>query len=526
MESCLRRAHARLVGISFAITLGVGCSHHDAGGFDAAHAAHLGPVSGSIAASDAQTIVPVKARAATPDPRRPTDPTNLKALLAEGYGAFTIGPGEPPMDRTLDGKPAPSPGAARTRVARFVHISDFQLADDEAPTRLASFDGPPPIEGAFRPQEGYGCRILSAIVRTINRIDADAPIDMVLLGGDNVDNAQNNELDWIFGILDGSDSVHCDSGDPNDLVPGPNNDPKDPFVSDGLAMPWYWVTGNHDVLNQGNVVVSAQKIADSMGDTSTGGTRDYTQPGGPIVQGTVAADARRKMMQRPEMIARVSEDLGRSGVRGHGLGAYAQQSTRAFYTFDLASSPVRFVVMDTSAETGGADGVLHKADVDAFVKPELDRAKSDQRWVILASHHATDRLFDGNAFGGTLQADAMTQEEWAALLGTYENVILDLVGHAHIHRVQPFGKAPGHMFWEVQTGAVADFQNQFRLIEIWDEDNGSISIRATGVDYVTEGDDVAAQGRALGVLDWTSGWACCGPGQTKDRNVILWEKKP
>jgi hypothetical protein len=231
------------------------------------------------------------------------------------------------------------------------------------------------------------------------------------------------------------------------------------------------------------------------------------------------------------MVSRVSQDLGRAGPRGHGLGTYAASSLRAFYTKDIEGSPVRFLVLDTSAESGGADGVLHQKDIDAFVKPELDRARSEGRWVVLASHHATDKLFDGNTFGGTLQVDAVTSDGWTKLVTSYPNVILDLVGHAHIHRIQPLGKRGsasfgGHAFWEVQTGAVADYQNQFRLVEIWDEDNGFLSIRATGVDYSTENDDVAAMGRKLAVLDWTTGWGCCGQGQPSDRNVILWEAKP
>ena len=41
-------------------------------------------------------------------------------------------------------------------------------------------------------------------VRTINRIHADAPLDLVLLGGDNADNAQENELTMAIQTLDGS----------------------------------------------------------------------------------------------------------------------------------------------------------------------------------------------------------------------------------------------------------------------------------------------------------------------------------
>ena len=74
----------------------------------------------------------------------------------------------------------------------------------------------------------------------------------MVLGGDNADNAQQNELDWFLSILDGAPSVECDSGKDDDPVTGPDNDPKDPFVAEGLKVPWLWVTGNHDILNQGN----------------------------------------------------------------------------------------------------------------------------------------------------------------------------------------------------------------------------------------------------------------------------------
>src|SRR5438045_891462 len=87
-----------------AMVLAVGCARHDPDTF----VAHLGPVSGSIAATDVQTIVPAHARAPSLDTRKPSDPTNLKQLLAEGFGELTIGPGETPIERTLDGKPPPA----------------------------------------------------------------------------------------------------------------------------------------------------------------------------------------------------------------------------------------------------------------------------------------------------------------------------------------------------------------------------------------------------------------------------------
>lgn len=168
------------------------------------------PETGIAITTSKASIVPTRPRVPTIDFRAPADPTNLATLIGEGLGAYTVGPGRAMVDRTLDGSPAPTPGRNRKRVFRFVHTSDFQLADDELPSRLASADGPPPIEGAFRPQEGYWCRMMDAMVRTINGVHAAVPLDLVVLGGDNIDNAQANELAWALRILDGSDAFACD----------------------------------------------------------------------------------------------------------------------------------------------------------------------------------------------------------------------------------------------------------------------------------------------------------------------------
>ncbi|MFY0532210.1 hypothetical protein [Nannocystis pusilla] len=149
-------------------------------------------------------------------------PADVEVALAEGYGDVMLGPGEPVLPRTLDGSEAPSPGAAPKLLARFVHLADTQLADDESPARLASFDEV--SGGAFRPQEGHVCRMLNAGVRTINALNFNMPLDFVLLGGDNTDNAQTNELEWFMGILNGAPAVECDSAIDDDPLPGPDND--------------------------------------------------------------------------------------------------------------------------------------------------------------------------------------------------------------------------------------------------------------------------------------------------------------
>ena len=76
------------------------------------------------------------------------------------------------------------------------------------------------------------------------------------------------------------------------------------------------------------------------------------------------------------------------------------------------------------------------------------------------------------------------------------------------------------------SSALADFPHQGRIVEIWDQDNGWVRLRATAIDFATEGDPVAAYGYSLGVLDWVSDWVDDGLGAADERNVEVWIPAP
>jgi hypothetical protein len=387
-----------------------------------------------------------------------------------------------------------------------------------------NIDAPGAFAGAFRPQETDICRMINAMVRTLNRVHADRPLSFVLLGGDNADNAQQNEIDWALQILGGADQVECDSGDDDDLVPGPDNDGKDPFEAPGLAMPFYWVTGNHDVEVQGTAAITDDYQAAVIGQVPVAPyeLRDFSLPGGPASKGPVPADAKRRFLLRGDLMQRV-----RDHGDGHGLTLDQVQSGKAIYTFDVPNTPLRFLVIDTAAETGASDGVIHRADVDARIQPALDRAMADGKWVILASHHAVRALTDGGGFMGVSQADALTAQEWVALLGSYPNVLFSLVAHDHADHVEEQKPDQGHAYWELTTGALADYPHQARIIEIWDEDNGYVSLQSTYVDIDLKDEAVAEQGRHLGVMDYVSGWnSFFATGLTSKRNARVYIAKP
>lgn len=453
------------------------------------------------------------------------NPSRYDALFdyeRRGFGELAVQAGQPYATRVIDGSTPPPAGANAKRVVRFATLADLQLADDESPTRLAQYDSAAATASAARPQDAYLCRMTNAAVRTINALHAKDPLAFTLLGGDNADSAQTNELEWALGILSGAPQVKCDSGDDDDLVSGPDDDGKDPFVAAGLAMPWKWVTGNHDVLVQGTFRIDDGSRADVVADTANGGTRNYGE-GGAIETGSVVIpDPKRALLSRAELMARVAGDRD-----GHGLGEAQKASGRATYTFDVPGTRIRFLVIDTAHEMGGADGVIRQAEVDRAIRPALDKAMSDGAWVILASHHAATSLsLDGGA-PGFKESDALSTEQWVAFVGQYPNVLFSMVGHSHENRVRPRAPAAGHAWWEVMTAAIADFPHQFRLVEIYDQDNGWIMMRTAAVDLSVEGDPVAEEGRRRGVIDLTSGWLPSdGTGTAQDRNVELWIKKP
>ena len=453
------------------------------------------------------------------DPRIPAE---RDQMIAEGYGDVELQPGEPVLARTLDDAPPPAPGPSPALLTRFVHLADTQLADDESPARLVNFDAA--ADGAFRPGEGHICRMLNAAARTINRLHQDLPIEFVLLGGDNTDNAQDNELTWFMDVLDGAGRIECDSAEDDDPIPGPANDPKDPFASAGLDIPWRWVTGNHDLLRQGSWDIT-KFMGEPVGTMATGGTRDYGMPGSPIVTGTVLADPARHFISEADQLARVA-----GASDGHGITADALALGRAFYTFDIDGTPLRFFVMSTAAATGSSKGLIRQTDIDAIIEPTIQQAAADDKWLILTSHHRAGSLYNGTEPGlgvGMEFADALTTEDWIAYLGGHPHVLMHLAAHSHVMSVYAMQPMGGHAYWEMASPSLTDFPSQMRLVEIWDQDNDHLTIRSLAFDYAVDGDPVADAGRTLGVADFTSSWVGDGRGAGPEhRNVELWIPKP
>lgn len=442
---------------------------------------------------------------------------------ARGFDQAMAAPGEARMRRTDLGDAMTMPAAMRRSLAYFVHLSDFQLADDESPGRAALPDNPS-ISGGMRPQEAYLPRILSATNRTLAALARpERRWDFGVITGDCADSAQLNELRWMRDIMDGQRGVRTDSGAPNDLVPGADNDPKDPFDAVAFPAPWLYVAGNHDLEVVGVFIPTADNRMTVLGDHAPLGTRDYTRRWAPVSTRETPSDMNRRLIERADLVTELRASPATPGPVGHGFAAGADVSVGANYEYDAIPGLLRVISLDTSDPAGGSDGLVKRATVTRFLTPALERADRDHVLVLLASHHATTAI-DTNP--GQLMAmtdpEAVPPGELEALVAAHPSVIAWLVGHNHRHRVRAVrgasAAAPG--YWEIMTGAIADWPAQTRAMEIVDNGNGTLSLFGTAVDYQTA-NCMERRYRRLSLIDHVSGWEGVAESTAADRNVEL-----
>lgn len=472
------------------------------------------------------TYVPHVARLATPAALNPVTEMGETMYRGLGYHMVDTGPGQAHVVRTDLGGTATT-STDRRSIAWLAHLSDFQLADDEAPTRLARTDSAA-IPGGLRAQEAYLPRAVSAMNRTFARIQtAGRDFDGGIVTGDCSDSALTNELGWVLDLMNGTPGLETDSGEDDDPIPGPGNDPKDPFDPVAFPAPWFYVPGNHDLELVGVTAPGPSQRMDALGTRAATGTRDYRQWYAPITTGNVPADPMRAVIDRDGIVAmvRAASATGAMGPAGHGFPATGTVDTSlgANWSYDLIPNLLRVVSIDTSDRSGGSNGMVLQEMIDGWLMPELDRAVTDGVLVILASHHAMGAIdvFQGQ-LGTTPMTGALTGDAVEALVRMRPEVIAWIVGHDHDNRIRavrgPDAAHPG--YWEIMTSAIADWPSQARTIELVDNGDGTLSIFATLIDYDTD-DCFERRYRALTQMEYVSGWADERTHDAPNHNVEL-----
>jgi metallophosphoesterase (TIGR03767 family) len=504
------------------------------------------------------------------------------ARSPKGYWRLTGGPGEEHLVRSeLVSGTSDSLGEPLLTIG---HLSDLHLCDSQSPARAEFLDrwgdDDAPTKsavgyiGTHRAQDCLTVQVGDAMVRALNAVPAGpvggAALDWAITTGDVTDNAQENEVGWYLGLLDGGQIVP-DSGDPDryegvfdhdhwdesfwhpdpaaDLdrprrlhgfpdAPGLLDALRQPFVATGLAMPWLAVHGNHDQMIQGTIP-AVGPFAEAGNETrkAIGVPLDWTTDAiAAFVTAvdncnlealalweqmqfrTITPDPRRRALSRSEFIAAHFGAAARPA--GHGFARSAVEPGLAYYRYDHGQ--VTVLVLDTVNEHGGWQGSLD-AEQFGWLSAELDAADRERRYVVLASHHPPAALINSTG------PDRVLGDELALMLQGHPSLVAWLNGHTHVSAVTGHGS-----WWEVTAPSLIDFPQQGRIVELMRSDAGVLTIASTMLDHTGElpwsgrlGSVTAIAGlsRELAANDWqwqtddlNKHWRV---GTPADRNVLL-----
>jgi len=451
-----------------------------------------------------------------------------------GDGQLRVGSGEALVDRTELG-----PRAVGTSVlATIAHITDAHVLDASSPARVSFLDRlGPPFQSTFRPHETLTAQVLAGAVASVRALGPQ----VVVQGGDLIDNDQSNELAHALAVLRGG-PVRPGSGpdgyfgvqlasDPDPFYYRPDLDaPRHPgllraavreFVSRGLTAPWYPALGDHDVLVAGEIVPTPLTRALALGDralwelpsglTLPPGARAQaaTSPDGPpdpgLVQSfltkalagptvNVPADPARSEMTVAEAVAALRA-AGGSGAGGAG-------GERLDYTLDVGPR-VRLIVLDLVRRDGGSGGLVAPGQ-QAWLAAQLTAA--GQRWVIVVSHQPIQSSVGGDAL--------------LALLDRSPRVIAALYGHIHRNEIVA-RQTPAGGYWLIATASLIDYPQQARALRLLATAGGAVVLETWMLDHVFPG-SLGEISRQLSFIDAQGGRPHGFAGGRLDRNVRLY----
>ena len=445
-------------------------------------------------------------------------------------------------------------------LACFAHLTDLHVTDVQSPARFEFINreyGDPRFRELLpmhRPQEALNEHAIAAMIRTLSAIDkaplTGSPMELAIISGDAVDNAQSNELANAVALLDGG-RVQPDSGGeryegvqssgwPDEMFWKPDGGSRredlmramygfphllglierslSPFHSPGLGMPWLGCRGNHEEVSQGVGIVTPELAAAMVG---------FHKPIG-LPNGLDRDSVLETFVRRPEAFMAgpdvpVTPDAGRRPFTRDEFTAAIRQEGNAHYVYDTAA--VRFVVLDTACTAGGADGCIDEDQV-RWLDRRLTEARG--RPVVITSHHTLDTLGNKRRAGGPRYIDV---DELLEVVHGAGNVVLWLNGHIHANviRPRPDPRGNGGGFWEVTTSSLVDWPCQARVVELFEAGDGVLAIACTMVDHdgsaapagAVEPAQMAGLHRELAGNVPVAGFDSGRDGSSLDRNVIL-----
>lgn len=362
----------------------------------------------------------------------------------------------------------------------------------------------------------YSTQVLEAAVESVNDINAAHKLDFGIMLGDAVNNAQQNELDMYLDVLTGR-MVYPNS----DLTKASDTDYTQPFKAEGLDIPWYQVSGNHDhfwsgvfdandkllkgITSDTILKIGASPLSNPLyADDVYPGIIDVKDPFGKIIGAglnyteadKIAANSTRSFMN--------SMALADSFPGGHGISEDLSKAPTACYSFEpKANVPIRVIVLDDTADQehkfanamNAAYGYMDATRYNWFSK-ELAKAKNDKMLVIVAVHIPL-------GVGIWVSDSEISDTKLITLIQKYSNVAMVTAGHRHMNTVTAFASPnkskPEYGFWQVETASLRDFPQQYRIYDIELCDDNMIAIKTTNVDPLNTTSANISRSYAIGI---------------------------
>lgn len=522
-------------------------------------------------------------------------PSTLLQTILQGrtvsgqYRTLVAGPGEGYLPRIdLLGR---APEAARTAARRSLlyigHLSDMHVIDAQSPGRIEPMivQDHSAWGSAFHPHDPLSLHVTSSTVQSFSALRysplTGAPMGAAIVTGDSADMHSHKELRWYIDMLDGvtvdpavgigrtfngvqgwAEAVWAyRPGNPSGGSFGDYGFPKLPTLLDdsvarpvespGMPAPWYAVYGNHDTLLLGTFDLSSQMHAlavggqksyslDGTASTILGGYAATTSALGRATDAagvalgrpgfrSVPSDPDRYLFAQAEFMAEHFNTESAPGPVGHGFTSKNLQSGETWWKADLTPF-IRAFGLDTCNQVAGPDGAV-PATQFRWLEQELERAQSENRLVLIFSHHNSLTLENRAQRPGDAEK-LYGAEEFVDLLLRFPAVVGWMNGHTHLNQILAHGAA-GSGFWEITTASCIDFPQQQQVVEIIDNRDGTLSLFTTVVDHaapVSPGSgattlDLAAQSREFALNDWAES-PVMRRGSPFDRNTELLLKAP
>ena len=448
-----------------------------------------------------------------------------------GDGQLRVGPGEPLVHR-LELGPQAAPEAV---LATLAHVTDAHVLDASSPARVSFLDRlGSPLQSTFRPQEALTAQVLSGAVAAVRAL---AP-QLVIQGGDLIDNDQRNELGQALAALAGG-RVRPGSGpygyygvqssvDADPFYYRPDLDaPRHPgllrsatreFVSRGAGARFYSVLGDHDVLVAGEIVPTATTRGLAVGNQALWNlpagltlprgvrTAQISSPDGPPDPGLVdqflrralagptvrvPADPARRELSVTEVVAQLRPPEPATG----------SGTERLDYVVDVGAR-LRLIVLDLVRRGGGSGGLV-SADQPGWLAQHLTGA--GERWVLVVSHQPL-----ATSVGG---------DRLLAILDRAPRVVAALSGHTHRNRIVARPTRAGG-YWLISTASLIDFPQQTRALRVLGTARGGVAVQTWMLDHTFPG-KLGTIARQLSFLDAQGGRPGGFAGTRLDRNVTL-----